>query len=89
MMRTTSRGLTLVWMVLVVATVLAGWLAQTHRGIHWAALLIVLIASAKIHLIMNHFMELRSAPVGWRIAMSAWLLVVTCVVTSGYWMPWL
>lgn len=86
MMRAAGRGFTLVWMALVAATVLAGWLAETHRGIHWAALLIVLIAAAKIQLIMHHFMELGSAPARWRIAMGAWLLVVTSVVTSGYWM---
>lgn len=86
MMRAAGRALTLVWTTLVVATLLAGWLAETHRGIPWAALLIVLIAAAKIQLIMHHFMELDSAPLRWRMAMGAWLLAASGVVSSGYWM---
>ena len=88
-MRIFRHGSSVVWMALICATALAAWLAGAHRGFHCAAILILLIASTKIYLIMNYFMELGSAPIRWRMAMGAWLFVMTSIVTSAYWVPWL
>lgn len=71
---------TAVWIVLMVATCLSGWLAEIERGIYWATITILLIAAAKIGLIMYEFMELKSAPLPWRFAMGTWLVIVTGIV---------
>jgi hypothetical protein len=73
-----------VWAPLVLATLLTGWLAETRAGLHWVAIVIILIASTKIAVVMSEFMELRTAPVVWRLVMGGWLLVVTAVVLSGH-----
>jgi hypothetical protein len=73
-----------VWALLVLATLLTGWLAETRAGLHWVAIVIILIASTKIAVVMSEFMELRTAPVVWQLVMGGWLLVVTAVVLSGH-----
>lgn len=75
---------TLVWLLLVSATCLTGWLAETERGVRWAVVAMLLIASAKIWLIMQNFMELRHAPLPWRLGLGAWLVAVTAIVLSPY-----
>ena len=76
---------TIVWVLLLGMTNVTGWLAETHRGIHWAAFIVVMIASVKIYLTMRNFMELKTAPNSWRFAMATWLVVATCVALSGWW----
>jgi len=73
---------TIVWAVLMTATCLSVWLAETERGMRWATITILLIASVKIGLIMHHFMELKSAPLPWRLAMGVWLVIVTGIVLA-------
>lgn len=78
---------TVVWLLLVTATCLTGWLAETERGLRWASIAMLLIASVKIWLIMRNFMELRTAPLAWRLGLGAWLTIVTAIVLSNYWLP--
>lgn len=80
------QRVTLVWLLLVTATCLTGWLAETERGMRWAVIAMLLIASVKIWLIMQHFMELRTAPLPWRLGLGAWLVAVTAIVTADYWL---
>jgi hypothetical protein len=82
---------TAVWALLVLATLLTGWLAETHAGLHWVAIVIILIASTKIGLVMSEFMELRTAPVVWRLVMGsgcwsspAWFCPGTCLVETRH-----
>lgn len=74
---------TIVWIILMAATCLSGWLAETDRGVRWATVTILLVASVKTGLIMHEFMELKSAPLPWRVAAGAWLLIVTSIVLAA------
>lgn len=86
MMAFVLNSATFVWLLLVMATCLTGWLAETEHGVRWAVIAMLLIASAKIWLIMQHFMELKSAPPAWRLTLAVWLVIVTAVVLSDYWL---
>jgi hypothetical protein len=79
-----ARRPTAVWATLVLATLLTGWLAETRAGLHWVAIVIILIASTKIAMVMSEFMELRTAPIVWRLVMGGWVLLVTAVVLSEH-----
>ena len=83
MMRLARHPATIAWVALMAATCISGWLAETERGIHWATVAILLIASVKIGLIMHEFMELKTAPLPWRLAMGTWLLTVTGIVLTA------
>ncbi len=75
-----------VWLVLVGAT-LASWsLGAEHwlSGPRAASLAILLVAFFKVRLVGLHFMELRSAPVGLRIAFEVWALAVCGVLVVLY-----
>ncbi|MUL74499.1 cytochrome C oxidase subunit IV family protein [Mycolicibacterium sp. CBMA 226] len=79
-----GRRATAVWALLIVATVITGWLAETRVGVHWVAVAIVVIASAKIAAVMWEFMGVRFAPLAWRLLMGGWVLFTTAVVLSGH-----
>jgi hypothetical protein len=75
------RRVTVVFAGLVVATCVTWWLGSrssspTGDGLGLAAMLTVLIASAKIYFIGRDFMELRSAPSILRTAFNVWVGVV-------------
>lgn len=74
---------TRIWLLLVMATGVTGWLAETEHGTRWSVMVVLLIASLKIWLIMQHFMELKSAPTVWRRAFAVWLATVTAIVLVG------
>lgn len=60
-----SHRFTAVWAILVIATI-----TGTGTSIHYtggvAFAIIMLVAMAKAHLIIHHYMELRDAPLYWR-----------------------
>jgi hypothetical protein len=72
---------TAVWVVLVLATLLAARLSEAGGS---AAVAVVLIASVKILLVMSEFMELRTAPPVWRWLAGGWLVLVAAVVLGGH-----
>jgi len=76
-------ALTLVWLMLMAATVTTGWLAENDRSIRWAVNAMLSIAVVKIWLIMWNFMELKAAPVAWRLVFAAWLAGVATIVLAG------
>lgn len=41
---------------------------------------ILLLAAAKVAVVMSEFMELRIEPKGWRIAAAAWLVAVSAIL---------
>jgi hypothetical protein len=82
--RMTARAVTAAWLVLVAATI-AGWLlAGGHdagpAGGEGRVAALVVIACAKIYVIMAVFMGLRRAPRGWHAAALAWILLVGVVI---------
>jgi hypothetical protein len=58
------HGPTAIWALLMLAT-LAGF--GTARAGDWGFALVMLAATFKAHLIVRHYMELRFAPLAWRL----------------------
>lgn len=83
-MRLFTNRLSIVWIGLLLASALTAVLTEQERGIRWATVSILLIAAAKIGLIMAEFMELRSAPRAWKVAYGAWLTAIVVIVVSGF-----
>jgi hypothetical protein len=84
------RPITLVWLLLVLATG-ASWRFGTEHVLELAAAhpsataTIIVIALIKIRLVMRHFMEVRSAPLPLKLMCDAWLVLVGSVVLGLYW----
>lgn len=76
---------TLVWLLLIVAT-LASWILGVGHELpdEWAAIGILCIAFAKVHCVGAYFMELRHAPVALRVVFSAWNVVVALMLIGLY-----
>jgi hypothetical protein len=49
-----------------------------------ATVAIVLIAAAKVRLVIWHFMEVRRAPLTLRLVCDGWLLAVTALIVTVY-----
>ncbi len=79
------KRVSLVWLVLMLATCLTTWwLSKDAFSPVVAAVSIFLIAAFKARLVLMHFMELRSAPLAWRLVFEAWVLISTAVVLGIY-----
>lgn len=74
---------TVVWALLMVATVVS-WLLGTHHGTsaRAATVLVLVIAFVKVQLVGGHFMELRGAPRPLKALFTGWVVVVCAVVTG-------
>ncbi len=80
---------TLVWLVLVLATATSWWLGTDH----WfgddadhvpASVVILVIALAKVRLVGVYFMDLRHAPVTLRGAFETYCLVLCAALVGVY-----
>lgn len=79
------KSATLVWLFLMAATCVTTWgLSKDQFTASVATLSIILIAAIKIRLVLLHFMELRHAPLPWRLLLEAWVLVVTGAIAGFY-----
>ena len=79
----TPRMAVLVWLFLVAATLGSAWLAEHHAiAGQLTAVFVMLVAYLKGRAIMLYFMELRGAPVAWRIAFEIWCVVTISVIVS-------
>ena len=77
---------TVVWAVLIVATI-ATWTLGTQHGIHshtLASVLILLIAFIKVRLVGLYFMELREAPTVLKGLFEAYCVVVCTAVVGTF-----
>ena len=78
---------TLVWLVLVAATILSWWLVEHHAvQARVATTAALAIAAIKARLVFLHFMELRTAPFVWRALFEAWVLLCAGVIVAAYWL---
>lgn len=85
----TRSSTTLVWLILSAITVISWWLGPAHHAgppapstaITVAVLALSLI---KARLIIQHFMEVRTAPRWLRLATDGWLLVLWGGVLALY-----
>jgi hypothetical protein len=72
------------WLTLVVATSTSAWLGDGHGPREVAAIVVIVIAFAKIRLVGRYFMELRAAPVVLRAVFDAWVCLVGCALIAMY-----
>ena len=81
-----NRAAVLTWAFLVVASIATGWLIDgTSLGPAAAVPLILLIAVFKARMIVLHYMELKHAPVAWRLAFEVWVVVAASLIL-GVWL---
>jgi heme/copper-type cytochrome/quinol oxidase subunit 4 len=86
MLRTLLRDrITIVWFVLVAAT-LASWTLGVGHELpdRYAAVGIIVIAFIKVHFVGRYFMELRDAPTPLKAVFGAWNVVVAALLIGLY-----
>lgn len=86
MLKTLLRDrITVVWLVLIVAT-LASWTLGVGHGLphRYAAIGIMVIALIKVHFIGRYFMELRHAPTALMALFEGWVVLVGAVLIGLY-----
>lgn len=74
-----------VWLVLVSVTVFSWWLIDAHRvSPAITSVAVLLIAAFKVRLVFLHFMELRAAPLHWRMVFELWVVFFFGMMLLGY-----
>jgi len=73
--------ITVVWLVLIAATI-ASWLLGIGHGLPatYAGVCIILIAFVKVRFVGRYFMELRDAPAALLGVFEGWVALVTVVL---------
>lgn len=80
------RKVTWVWVMLVVATLLAAIIGSAgHTGLMGAVVTLMLLI-VKGQLVVDHFMELRHVDWHWRLLLSAYAVVIGGLVLVAYWL---
>jgi apolipoprotein N-acyltransferase len=84
-----TRSITYAWIILCAITISSWWLSPAHSGkpaIPSIAIttLVVLLGLLKGRLIIQYFMEVRSAPRWLKLSTDAWLLVLWASVLAIY-----
>ncbi len=80
------RKVTWVWVILVVATLLAAIIGSAgHTGLMGAVVTLMLLI-VKGQLVVDHFMELRHVDWHWRLLLSAYAVVIGGLVLVAYWL---
>ena len=76
---------TMVWMFLMLATIATTWwLSKDGFEPQVGTVAIFAIAALKVRLVLLHFMELKSAPLPWRLVFEAWVLLATAAIVGIY-----
>jgi len=80
-----NRPAILTWFVLVCASIATGLLIE-DKGLSApsAVCLILLIAVIKVRMIVLHYMELKHAPLRWRLVFELWPVVAASLIL-GLW----
>jgi hypothetical protein len=73
------------WLVLLVATSATWWLGEVGAAGTGAVLAMLAIAFIKGRLVILDFMELRGAPLMWRLLLEGWLILVGGLILLAYW----
>mgnify|MGYP001163372540 FL=1 len=74
------------WLVLLVATGITWYLGEVGAAGTGAIVAMLLIAFVKGRLVILDFMELRGAPLMWRLLLEGWLILVSGLILLAYWM---
>ncbi|TXG95312.1 MAG: hypothetical protein E6R10_00185 [Rhodocyclaceae bacterium] len=79
-----DKRTTIAWTLLMLGT-LATW-AMGAAGLTgpWVALAILAIAFVKGRLVILDFMELRHAPLMWRLILEGWMVFVSALILIAY-----
>jgi cytochrome c oxidase subunit 4 len=79
------KPVSIVWAALILATYTSTWLLSKNSVTPGVAMVaIMVIAAAKVRLVMGHFMEVRRAPLALRFVCDGWLLAVTALILTVY-----
>lgn len=73
------------WLVLLMATALTWYLGEVGAAGTTAIVAMLLIAFVKGRLVILDFMELRDAPLMWRVLLEGWLILVSSLILLAYW----
>ena len=84
-----TRTTTYVWLILSAITVVTWWLAPGHSGGHAVAsvaitVTVVLLGFVKGRMIIQYFMEVRTAPRWLKVTTDAWLIVLWAAILAIY-----
>ena len=77
--------LTRAWLLLIAVTLISFSNAELLPWRQLAAPVVMLIAGAKVFVILRRFMEVRSAPTGVRLFLTGWT-IVCAVGVSALWL---
>ncbi len=73
------------WIVLMIATGITWYLGEIGAAGTAAIVAMLLIAFVKGRLVILDFMELRAAPLMWRVLLEGWLILVSSLILIAYW----
>lgn len=73
-------------LVLLVATGITWYLGEVGAAGTAAIVAMLAIAFVKGRLVILDFMELRGAPLLWRIVLEGWLILVSSLILLAYWL---
>lgn len=73
------------WLILIVATGITWYLGEVGAAGTLAIVAMLAIAFVKGRLVILDFMELREAPLMWRVLLEGWLILVSSLILLAYW----
>ena len=73
------------WLVLMIATGITWYLGEVGAAGTGAIVAMLVIAFVKGRLVILDFMELRDAPLMWRVLLEGWLILVSSLILLAYW----
>ncbi len=79
----------LIWLFLLFATAVTFWVGESgmsNESGTWAVVLIFAMAFVKGLLIVYEYMEVRDAPLKWKIGLVGWLVFVISLILLAYWL---
>jgi heme/copper-type cytochrome/quinol oxidase subunit 4 len=87
--RTAARRITVAWLAACVLTVVSALVATVtdsaeHRASTLVSVLVLGLGAAKAWLILDEFMEIRTAPTWLRLAARGWLAVLVAGIVVLY-----
>lgn len=74
------------WLILLIATLITWYLGEVGAAGTAAIVAMLVIAFIKGRLVVLDFMELRDAPLMWRMLLEGWLILVSSLILLAYWM---
>lgn len=73
------------WLVILVATGATWWLGDVGAAGTGAILAMLAVVIIKGRLVIMDFMELRGAPLMWRLLLEGWISLVGALILLAYW----